>query len=50
MAYEQIVDYLWALDDLDEGKTKLFNGVPMKQFTYMYLKDMAPIINLRTAL
>lgn len=48
MAYNKILDYLWALNDIDA--TSLFNGDKRKQFTYMYLKDMVEIINLRTAL
>ena len=48
MAYEKIMNYLWALDDMNAAK--LFNGDNAKQFTYMYLQDMTEIINLRTAL
>ncbi len=48
MAYNKIMSYLWALNDLDSES--LFNGDKRKQFTYMYLNDMVEIINLRTAL
>lgn len=48
MAYEKIMNYLWALDDISANK--LFDGNNVKQFTYMYLQDMTEIINLRTAL
>lgn len=48
MAYEKIMNYLWALNDINANR--LFDGNNAKQFTYMYLQDMTEIINLRTAL
>ena len=48
MAYEKIMELFWRGNDLDE-KT-IFKGEHRKQFTYMYLENMTPITNLRTAL
>lgn len=48
MAYEKIMNLMWALNDISE--TELFNGNPEKQFTYLYMDNMTEVINLRTAL
>ena len=48
--YELITEALWYLNDHETKNNILFDGNPLKQFTYHYLENMVEITNLRTAL
>ena len=48
--YELLTKALWYLNDHETGANILFDGNPLKQFTYHYLENMVEITNLRTAL